>query len=94
MSAVEVEDRVGAWNEGGRCRTTPVESLHRKPREQCLKAGSFGNLFETRAKIAAWREEYNETAQQQLEVTRHPGVRAANGGAPVAGGSPRRRSRS
>ena len=37
-----------------------VESFHGKLRDECLNASCFGNLFEARAKIAAWREEYNE----------------------------------
>jgi putative transposase len=37
-----------------------VESFHGKLREECLNASWFGNLSEARAKIAAWKEEYNE----------------------------------
>ncbi len=37
-----------------------VESFHGKLRDECLNASWFGNLFEARAKIGAWREEYNE----------------------------------
>jgi putative transposase len=37
-----------------------VESFHGKLREECLNASWFGNLFEARVKIAAWKEEYNE----------------------------------
>src|SRR4029077_11644142 len=37
-----------------------VESFHGKLRDECLNASWFGNLFEARVKIAAWREEYNE----------------------------------
>ena len=37
-----------------------VESFHGKLRDECLNASWFRNLFEARAKIAAWREEYNE----------------------------------
>jgi hypothetical protein len=29
-------------------------------REECLRVSWFGNLFEARGKIAAWRREYNE----------------------------------
>ena len=36
-----------------------VESFHGKLRDECLNASWFGNLFEARAKIAAWKEEYN-----------------------------------
>jgi putative transposase len=37
-----------------------VESFHGKLRDECLNASWFGNLFEARRKIAAWKEEYNE----------------------------------
>ncbi len=37
-----------------------VESFHGKLRDECLNASWFGNLLEARAKIAAWRREYNE----------------------------------
>lgn len=37
-----------------------VESFHGRLREECLNASWFGNLFEARAQIGAWREEYNE----------------------------------
>ena len=37
-----------------------VESFHGKLRDECLNASWFGNLFEARLKIAAWKEEYNE----------------------------------
>jgi putative transposase len=37
-----------------------VESFHGKLRDECLNASWFANLFEARAKIGAWREEYNE----------------------------------
>ncbi len=37
-----------------------VESFHGRLREEFLNASWFGNLFEARVKIAAWREEYNE----------------------------------
>lgn len=37
-----------------------VESFHGKLRDECLNASWFGNLFEARMKIAAWKEEYNE----------------------------------
>jgi len=37
-----------------------VESFHGKLRDECLNASWFGNLLEARAKIGAWREEYNE----------------------------------
>ncbi len=37
-----------------------VESFHGKLRDECLNASWFGNLFDARLKIAAWKEEYNE----------------------------------
>jgi len=37
-----------------------VESFHGKLRDECLNTSWFGNLFEARVKIAAWKEEYNE----------------------------------
>ncbi len=37
-----------------------VESFHGRLREECLNASWFGNLFEARQKIGAWRKEYNE----------------------------------
>ena len=37
-----------------------VESFHGRMREECLRVSWFGNLWEARCKIAAWRKEYNE----------------------------------
>lgn len=37
-----------------------VESFHGKLRDECLNASWFGNLFEARAKIGAWKKKYNE----------------------------------
>jgi len=37
-----------------------VESFHGRLREECLNVSWFGNLFEARRKISAWRGEYNE----------------------------------
>jgi putative transposase len=37
-----------------------VESFHGKLRDECLNTSWFGNLFEARRKIGAWRREYNE----------------------------------
>ena len=37
-----------------------VESFHGRLRKECLAASWFHNLFDARAKIAAWRKEYNE----------------------------------
>ena len=37
-----------------------VESFNGRMREECLNVSWFGNLFEARGKIAAWRKEYNQ----------------------------------
>lgn len=37
-----------------------VESFHGKLRDECLNASWFGNLWEARAKIGAWKKKYNE----------------------------------
>jgi len=37
-----------------------VESFNGRLRDECLNASWFQNLWDARAKIAAWREEYNE----------------------------------
>jgi putative transposase len=37
-----------------------VESFNGRLREECLNVSWFGNLYEAREKIAAWRKEYNE----------------------------------
>ncbi len=37
-----------------------VESFHGKLRDECLRVSWFGNLFEARRKIVAWRAEYNQ----------------------------------
>jgi putative transposase len=37
-----------------------VESFNGRMREECLNVSWFGNLYEARGKIAAWRREYNE----------------------------------
>jgi putative transposase len=37
-----------------------VESFHGKLRDECLNAIWFENLFEARAKIGDWKEEYND----------------------------------
>ncbi len=37
-----------------------IESFHGRLREECLNASWFGTLFEARAKIGAWRQEYNQ----------------------------------
>ena len=36
-----------------------VESFHGRLRDECLNVSWFWNLFDARAKIAAWRTEYN-----------------------------------
>ncbi len=37
-----------------------VESFNGRLREECLNVSWFGNMFEARGKIAAWRREYNQ----------------------------------
>ena len=37
-----------------------VESFHGKLQDECLRVSWFQNMFEARAKISAWRIEYNE----------------------------------
>ena len=37
-----------------------VESFHGKLRDECLRVSWFGNLFEARRKIVAWRSDYNQ----------------------------------
>jgi putative transposase len=37
-----------------------VESFHGKLRDECLRVSWFGNLFDARRKILAWRTEYNQ----------------------------------
>jgi putative transposase len=37
-----------------------VEGFNGRMREECLNVSWFGNLFEARGKIEAWRREYNE----------------------------------
>ena len=37
-----------------------IESFHGKLRDECLRVSWFGNLFEARRKIIAWRAEYNQ----------------------------------
>ncbi len=51
-----------------------VESFHGKLRDECLNASWFGSLLEARAKIAAWREEYNEERPHSSLGYLAPGV--------------------
>ncbi len=37
-----------------------MESFHGKLRDECLNASWFGNLWEPRAKIRAWKKKYYE----------------------------------
>ncbi len=37
-----------------------VESFHGRLRDECLNVSWFWNLWDARAKIAAWQREYNE----------------------------------
>ena len=59
-----------------------VESFHGKLRDECLRVSWFGNLFEARRKIAAWREEYNEERPHSSLGYRTPAefAREAGGG--------------
>jgi putative transposase len=60
-----------------------VESFHGKLRDECLRVSWFGNLFEARWKIAAWRTEYNrERPHSSL------GYRTPEEFAPESGGEP------
>jgi putative transposase len=54
-----------------------VESFHGKLRDECLNASWFGNLFEARRKIAAWKEEYNEERPHSALGYRTPAAFAA-----------------
>jgi len=55
-----------------------VESFHGQLREECLNASWFGNLFEARRKIGAWRKEYNEERPHSSLGYRTPEEFAAN----------------
>jgi putative transposase len=55
-----------------------VESFHGKLRDECLNVSWFGNLFEARAKIAAWKEEYNEERPHSSLGYRTPAAFAAS----------------
>src|SRR5207244_12598731 len=48
------------WQRVRRRKNGQVESFNGKLRDEGLNASWFRNLFERRAKIAAWRKEYNE----------------------------------
>jgi transposase InsO family protein len=65
-----------------------VESFHGKLRDECLNAGWFASLFEARAKIGAWKKEYNEErSHSSLGYLAPRGICATSCGAPVAHGS-------
>jgi len=49
-----------------------LESFNGKLREECLNVSWFENLFEARAKIAAWRNEYNEQRPHSSLAYRTP----------------------
>jgi hypothetical protein len=70
-----------------------VESFHGKLRDECLNASWFGSLFEARAKIGVWKEEYNEVAAQQFGIPGAARVCAASCGAALAYGSLRAATR-
>jgi putative transposase len=72
-----------------------VESFHGRLREEYLNASWFGNLWEARAKIGAWKEEYNEERPHSslgYLVPREFARRSC--GSPVAYGSLRAATRS
>lgn len=54
-----------------------VESFHGKLRDECLNASWFGNLWDARRKIAAWKEEYNEERPHSSLGYRTPAAFAA-----------------
>ena len=60
-----------------------VESFHGRLREECLNASWFGNLFEARKKIGAWRREYNEERPHSSLGYRTPAEFAAACGSTV-----------
>jgi putative transposase len=55
-----------------------VESFHGRLREECLNASWFGNLFDARRKIGAWRKEYNEKRPHSSLGYRTPAEFAAS----------------
>ena len=56
-----------------------VESFNGRLREECLNVSWFGNMFEARGKIAAWRREYNqERPPGQPGIPDAGGIRARN----------------
>jgi len=65
-----------------------VESFHGKLRDECLNASWFGNLWDARRKIGAWREEYNEERPHSSLGYRTPAAFAAE----VGGGKDARQS--
>jgi putative transposase len=54
-----------------------LESFNGKLREECLNVSWFQNLFDARAKITAWRKEYNETRPHSSLGYRTPSEFAA-----------------
>ena len=58
--ALEKQIAVVHIEPGKPAQNAHVESFHGKLRDECLNASWFGNLWEARAKIAAWRKKYNE----------------------------------
>jgi len=65
-----------------------VESFHGRLREECLNASWFGNLFDARRKIGAWRKEYNEERPHSSLGYRTPEeFAAAYAATALAGGS-------
>ena len=88
------EDRVGAHPAGTADAERARGKFSREAAGRVLDVSWFGNLFEARRKIAAWREEYNEERpHSSLGYSDAGGVRASCCGAPVAYGSLRATTR-
>ena len=57
-----------------------VESFHGKFRDECLNGSWFQNLWDARAKIGAWRREYNEERPHSSLGYQTPAAFAAKSG--------------
>jgi putative transposase len=54
-----------------------LESFNGKLREECLRTSWFQNLFDSRRKIGAWREDYNHARPHSSLGYRTPAEFAA-----------------
>jgi putative transposase len=56
-----IEKRIDAVHiqPGKPTQNAHIESFNGRLRDECLNVSWFWNLFDARAKIAAWREDYN-----------------------------------